>query len=261
MPTIRAIAALAISAAMAIGIASPTLVAVSAEGPAAAPPPLSMTASPAPAIDMTNLEIVASLDDRGACLFRNGVFPAGGVGYADSSLPYDHLDDAARATSIYRAELLRAFPAQLAGITIPLSSGAENIVSAVQGSSALARELGTLDAATREALLVARASSPQLEAAVVLLDTLGIERSVQMHAHSNLLAACAVQESLFDGSAQEAAGIGGVGVLTGVDASTGELVVEVPAAYVAALDGALSAYAGSYRIVPFEGSLSFQVGG
>lgn len=58
----------------------------------------------------TNLELVESLTGFDECLYRHSVFPAGGVGYADSSLPYEGLDDIDRAVLTVRAEVLRAYP-------------------------------------------------------------------------------------------------------------------------------------------------------
>ena len=70
----------------------------------------------------TNLELVESLTGLDECLYRHSVFPAGGVGYADSSLPYEGLDEIDRAVLTVRAEVLRAYPDSVMDVVLASES-------------------------------------------------------------------------------------------------------------------------------------------
>ena len=59
------------------------------------------------AISMENADLVASLKPADQCLFARSVFPAGGVGYEDSSLPYDGFPEIDRAYLTLRALVIR----------------------------------------------------------------------------------------------------------------------------------------------------------
>jgi hypothetical protein len=58
----------------------------------------------------TNVELLESLEGLDACLFKLSVFPAGGAGYEDSSLPYDEYDPLSAAFMTLRAQTIRANP-------------------------------------------------------------------------------------------------------------------------------------------------------
>lgn len=60
-----------------------------------------------PKVTTSNLDLVLKLSPMDRCLFEHGVYPAGGVGYEDSSLPYDNASPADRAFLTFRAETLR----------------------------------------------------------------------------------------------------------------------------------------------------------
>jgi hypothetical protein len=59
---------------------------------------------------LDNLELVAGLSAQDRCLFERDVYPSGGVGYEDSSLPYDSFPPLEKAHMTLRAELIRANP-------------------------------------------------------------------------------------------------------------------------------------------------------
>jgi hypothetical protein len=65
----------------------------------------------------TNLDLIESLKGTDACLYRHSVYPAGGVGYADSSLPYDDYPPQDAAFLTLRAETLRSAPAAVMDVT------------------------------------------------------------------------------------------------------------------------------------------------
>ncbi|WP_394255894.1 hypothetical protein [Pseudoclavibacter helvolus] len=58
-------------------------------------------------LEDTNIELLENLSAADECLWNKSVFPAGGVGYEDSSLPYDDMDETTAAALTVRAEALR----------------------------------------------------------------------------------------------------------------------------------------------------------
>ena len=98
---------------------------------AAAPQPAAATDSPAysdndssanPLGWQTNIELIKNLNAQDRCLFQNSVFPAGGVGYKDSSLPYDEYEPIDAAFLTVRAELIRNNPDTVSGVTLDRDS-------------------------------------------------------------------------------------------------------------------------------------------
>ncbi|MBM9469636.1 hypothetical protein [Nakamurella leprariae] len=75
----------------------------------------STTARP---IDRSNVDLVAELQPLEKCLYEFGVYPAGGVGYKDSSLPYDHYTPLQASVLTLRAQIMRNNVDTVAGILI-----------------------------------------------------------------------------------------------------------------------------------------------
>lgn len=231
--------------------ATPSLASGSEEG---------LSEQDAPAVDMTNARIIDDLDNRGRCLFRNGVFPEGGIGYEDPSLPYDGYAEDERAAETFRAELLRAHADSLAGVSI-LRGPAGDIRwlnASVTIDSTLAEALATATG-DPSSFLTGITDSRPLRQAVATLEALGIPRNVEISGVVSMLDSCAVQEAIFDGGYSTAAGLPDhLGVETVSDQVTGQLVVTVPSAYAAGYDAALEEFGDAYRVAPTTALVSFQ---
>lgn len=213
----------------------------------------------APSIDMSNARILEGLDDPGRCLFRNGVFPEGGVGYEDPSLPYDDYPEDERAAEVYRAELLRAHADSLAGVSI--LRGPEGDLRGLNASVTIGSSLAdALTASTGDlsSFLTAITDSRPLREAVGTLDALGIPRNVEISGVASMLESCVVQEAVFDGGYSAEAGLpDDLGVETVTDQVTGQLVVTVPAAHAEDYDAVLAEYGDAYRVDPTDSQISF----
>ena len=120
--------------------------------------------TPRPAADAsqpvtTNMDLVSSLDAEGQCLFDNDVYPAGGVGYLDSSLPYDDLEPIHRAEQTLRAQILRMHAGQVMDVSFTGSIGTVTVSNAsVQGLVPSVDELANGDREAVDALAALRAA-------------------------------------------------------------------------------------------------------
>lgn len=182
---------------------------LSSSAPSEAPTP--------PDLGETNLDLFANLDDRGQCLLKSSVFPSGGVGFADSSLPYDNLEPLERAYSITRAEIIRSTMDEMSGVTeVRGDSGALTslVVHVIQGTPAYADGIaGVVERGRKE-----------LKSAYDLLTSVGVEVELRETAVVSLTESCAIQDDVrkaLQGPVQEA----GFEYVT--DATTGQLRVTV----------------------------------
>lgn len=206
----RKFAGLALGASLAI---SALVVAPSAASPtddtSQAPQP--------PEFGPTNLDLFASLDDRGQCLLRSEVYPSGGVGFADSALPYDLLSEFERAYAIVRAELIRNTMDEMAGVSeVRTDSGALGaiVVHALAGAPAYKNGIQPLIDSGRA----------ELRQAYNTLTSIGVRIEVEDSAVVSLTESCEIQDAVsraLIGPVTEA------GFETGTDARTGRLHVTV----------------------------------
>lgn len=171
----------------------------------------------APDLGATNLDLFAALDARGQCLLRSSVFPAGGVGFKDSSLPYDDLSPLERAYATVRAELIRTTMDEMAGVTEVRGESGELdgvVFHVVAGATSYADGIDALVDRGR----------PELLAAYAELRGAGINVEVQQTAVVSLTDSCALQDAVqaaLEGPVKDA----GFGTVT--DAVTGRLNVTV----------------------------------
>lgn len=127
-----------------------------------------LAATSKPAVDLTqpvppNGQLVSSLNAEGRCLFDNGVYPAGGVGYRDSSLPYDDLEPVPRAEQTLRAQILRQHAGQVMEVSFAGKTGTVTVSKAsVQGATSTVDELAGADPAAVDALATLRAAGTQI---------------------------------------------------------------------------------------------------
>jgi hypothetical protein len=131
----------------------------------------------------TNIDLISNLDFRDRCLYQWSVFPAGGVGYANSALPYDGFDERTKALSIVRAQAMRAYPETIGTVSIegdlirilsdPTSSDAIDIVGIAQ-------------------------SDPDLQHSLEVLGRLGVRIEIGTGQHLSLLKSCEIGEAFAD---------------------------------------------------------------
>lgn len=152
-------------------------------------------AEPAPAeketegLDLTNLRLAESLDEKGKCLLRHDVYPEGGVGYEDPSLPYDDFDrEVDKEFATYRAELLRYGSASLLEV-YPSAENGKDLLDII----VLAKADSNVDDRTLQGLLK---SSDALAKASQSLAERGVKVTVDSHAKANLDDVCALESQL-----------------------------------------------------------------
>lgn len=141
-------------------------------------------------MDTTNLKLVEGLDTQGECLFRSGVYPAGGIGYKDSSLPYDEYEAKDAAFLTLRAQTLRAHPDDFMDLyTEPNGEG---------------RFAGVVVATERWAespdntLAVLAKGDPKIQEALDTLSAEGVPVRVEIKAAPSMNQVCAIQDSFTD---------------------------------------------------------------
>lgn len=154
-------------------------------------PPVQTDVQPPEQESLKNLELVESLGKQDECLFRFSVFPAGGVGYKDSSLPYEELDEISAAISTLRAQTLRANPDAVMEVYN------ENSVSGDRGSSIviLASDSSTFEATSLEKL---GASDPAVAGALRTLKANDVPVRVDTRRVLTINQVCALQDQLAD---------------------------------------------------------------
>ncbi|MBF4549338.1 hypothetical protein [Pseudoclavibacter sp. VKM Ac-2888] len=133
---------------------------------------------------MTNLKIVENLDEHGRCLFDHQVYPGGGVGYKDSSLPYDDFEEEGdRLLNTLRAEVLRNNSSSILDVfSDPEADGLRVIVV---GERKAAAEGNTVDQ------LLAKSTPGQQ--ALDGLRKMGVRVDVEHTAQLSLESACEVE--------------------------------------------------------------------
>ncbi|MBF4552392.1 hypothetical protein [Pseudoclavibacter sp. VKM Ac-2888] len=82
----------------------------------ASPPAASAAESDLIKLEDTNIELLEQLSPEDHCLWNKTVYPAGGTGYADNSLPYDGMDATKAAVLVVRAEALRDNMGSVVGV-------------------------------------------------------------------------------------------------------------------------------------------------
>jgi hypothetical protein len=165
------------------------------------------SAPPVPEVDLTNVDAISKLDAQGQCLFRLGVYPE------NTEDPADRI-----ANGIFRAELIRAYPDQIAGVQFETNDAGAIVAATVHAKedTVLARE-GLDQAATR---------LPQIyRDAVAELIREGVALKVIPDAVYSIVEGCAI-EDLVDGGA--AFGLPRhVGFAYGINESTGRVELSV----------------------------------
>lgn len=168
-------------------------------------------------LEDTNLELFSSLDHRGQCLLRSMVYPAGGVGFADSALPYDEFEPLDRAYSTVRAELIRDNLDRISGVTeVRDDTGdvATLVVHVLKGDSLSSDGFD----------LILEQGRQQLRDAYEVISDAGVRVELHATADVSLVESCRVQDAAIEaltGQVQEA------GFETTSDAATGRVILMV----------------------------------
>lgn len=167
-------------------------------------------------VTLDNLNLVAGLPASDKCLFDRGVFPSGGVGYADSSLPYDHLDPINAAAMTLRAQLIRANPDAVFDVAASTSGSRISLIVHVKAAPDVVPTLEDLvdgDAAA--------------SAAHTALLRQGILTSVQYDAFNSTADICELRDTFHNLRADDGSR---VTIYSEPDPRTGQLVITtVPA--------------------------------
>lgn len=164
-----------------------------------------------------NLKLVESLDERGTCLFHSGVFPEGGAGYRDSSLPYENYEENDRAFQTLRAEALRLMPNLLTDVYVG-SSGSTTIE--VLGTLAAKDQGVSLESLSKADRDIADASRD--------LGSLGYSVKMRFADGTSLLDSCSIANAVHG---QTSASGEIIPVTSVTDLESGKLLVESPEAF------------------------------
>jgi hypothetical protein len=203
-------------------------------------------------VSTVNLDLVNELDEAGQCLFRNDVFPAGGVGYKDSSLPYDLYSEEGAAVATYRAEIIRHFGRQIGGVSIRQNQAGEQAVSVSFLS-------GTDDVQIARYFTELRTESEPFASSESYMRSRGIDAIVATTARSDIFTACVAQNQLMAPDFGDLADIPeSVGIESFRDDATGLLQIVVPRAYVANVSRAMAAFSGAIAVSGTDAKVSFQ---
>lgn len=149
---------------LAFGICVPAVGALGASDDQVSGPNTIQATMPDPTPDIsqpvtTNMDLVSNLDEEGSCLFDHDVYPAGGVGYRDSSLPYDDLEPIHRAEQTLRAQILRMYAGQVMDVTFTGSTGIVTLSdSSIHGAVPSVDDLVNGDREAMDALAALRAA-------------------------------------------------------------------------------------------------------
>ncbi|PPG30782.1 hypothetical protein C5E10_11640 [Pseudoclavibacter sp. RFBG4] len=140
-------------------------------------------------MDSTNLKLVEGLDAQGECLFRSAVYPAGGIGYEDSSLPYDEYSEVDAAFLTVRAQALRAHPNEFMDLYADPSDPTQRTGVLVATQDWKIAPESTLEALSR--------NDSKLREALDILDKEGIEIRVENKTALSVNQVCQTQDSFF----------------------------------------------------------------
>ena len=171
------------------------LIAASLLSPAVAASPGPNEAASAPPDDFnteeelgwdTNLDLVKSLTGLDECLFRHSVFPAGGVGYEDSSLPYEGFDAPDAALLTLRAEALRMYPGSVMDVVSSGNTSTVRNVTIVAVTDPEGSETFSLDAL--------QAANGKVDSAIRVIESTGVEIVVDRVGAPSLLDVCAIED-------------------------------------------------------------------
>ena len=183
----------------------------------------------------TNLDLIASLDFRGRCLVRNSVYPEGGIGFEDSSLPYDNFAPVDRWYETARAELLRDNAEYMSGVTV---GGDENGANNRFIMHFLVTAQRTVDLES-----VIERGSPELNTAVAELRARGWTFEVAYTAVSNLIESCRVFEAMTDKRvAQVLDAQASSGISSAINDVTGRLEIEADSIVAPVLETVLAPF-------------------
>lgn len=134
----------------------------------------------------TNLGLVESLRGVDECLYRNAVYPAGGVGYSDGSLPYDDFDAPDRALLTLRAETLRTHPGSVMDVVSTGEAGSVRVTIVA---------LSDPEGQPKFSLDELQAADQDADGAVRTIEASGAEIVVEWVDAPSLLEVCAIQDS------------------------------------------------------------------
>lgn len=174
-----------------------------------------------PGLDKTNLDLWAGLDEKNSCLLNHSVFPAGGIGFEDSSLPYDNLQGFDKNLSVFRAELIRSLGDEISGTNEILDEDQRVVgltLYTVKGTGLTQADIDRVISSGRQEF---RQANEELK-------TQNFTVEIQETANYNLYQICEAQEQvseLADEKLIEA------GILTVGDPQSGQLQVTVPPGY------------------------------
>jgi hypothetical protein len=205
-----------------------------------------------PNVDMSNFNLVKTLDSAGQCFYNNSVFPNGGTGFANSSLPYEGLTELDRAFAVFRAELLRAYGAEVAGVD-PLVDETHAITGAVVNVTP-----ESVVAATTLDKLAPTVSIEFTKALASLVD-LGIQVTVVPKAVQGFISACPIQGLIANGELWKSAGLpSDITATTVTNSETGQLEISVGKEFVAQLENSVAPYGDQVVVKELFGSIEFQ---
>lgn len=133
----------------------------------------------------TNLDLIKSLTGVDECLYRHSVFPAGAVGYKDSSLPYEGSDEPDRAFLTLRAETLRTYPDAMMDVV----STAGEKVTKVTIVAVADPKVGA-----KFSLETLRATNQNVDGAVRTIEASGAEIIIDWANAPSLITVCAIED-------------------------------------------------------------------
>ena len=134
----------------------------------------------------TNIGLISSLTGVEECLFRNEVFPAGGVGYENSALPYDGYNPTTAAFLTLRAETLRNYPNATVNVVVNGNPGAWQITIIA---------LENPQNSAKFSLEELSASDAYVSAALATLEEAGATATIDWTNGPSLVENCAIADS------------------------------------------------------------------